>query len=138
MNLRTITLSESERVALEQGYTNDKNASFRKRCHLVLLKSERRTSADVGSILGMHEASVNNWLNRYEQEGLAGLRTKAGRGPKHILDLSEDAELVKSLVKEESQRLKLAKEEIESSLGKQFSLRTLKRFLKNLTASGSE
>ena len=138
MNLRTITLTESQRIALEQGYKKDKNSSFRQRCHLVLLKSTGRTSADVGSILGMNEISVNSWLNRYESEGIEGLRTKPGRGPKPILDEKSDAELVKSLVLAECQRLKLAKQEIEVALGKKFSLQTLKRFLKNLSASGSE
>ena len=54
---------------------------------MLLLKSERRTSAEVAEILGCHEVSVNNWLKRYEAEGLEGLRTRAGRGRKPILDL---------------------------------------------------
>src|SRR5437773_1387282 len=31
-----------------------------------------------------HEDTVRSWLNRYEQEGLAGLRVKPGRGRKPV------------------------------------------------------
>jgi len=131
---RTITLTEAQRAELEQGYKNGSTHAFRKRCHIVLLKSEKRSSKDVGQIVGMHEIPVNNWLTRYENEGISGLKTKAGRGRKPILDLSDDAEKVRQVVKEERQRLGRAKEILENELGKEFSRKTLKRFLKNLKA----
>ena len=48
-----------------------------------------------------------------------------------------DEKKVKALVKKERQRLKHAKEDLEKELGKEFSLKTLKRFLKNLSADGN-
>jgi len=41
-------------------------------------------------------------------------------------------------VKQERQQLKQVKEELEGKLNKEFSLSTLKRFLKSLTADGNE
>ena len=73
-------LSAEERHLLHEGYRTGKRHAFRKRCHVVLLKAEGRSSKDIGRIVEMHEVSVNNWLNRYETEGLAGLFTKEGRG----------------------------------------------------------
>ena len=131
---RTINLSEAQRTELERGYKHGSTHAFRKRCHIVLLKSEGRSSKDVGQIVGMHQVPVNNWLTRYEREGIAGLKTKPGRGRKSILDPARDTQKVRQVVKEERQRLGKAKEILENELGKTFSRKTLKRFLKKTTA----
>lgn len=138
MHLRTTELTATQYEELKNGYEKGKSSAYRKRCHIVILKSEGRTSLDVGNIVGLHQISVNNWLNRYEAEGISGLKTKPGRGRKRILDKEKDAEKIKNQVKKERQRLKKAKVGIEQELGKSFSLMTLKRFLKNLSADGSE
>ena len=138
MHLRTIELTATQYQELKDGYEKGKSSAYRKRCHIVILKSEGRTSLDVGQIVGTHQISVNNWLNRYESEGISGLKTKSGRGRKRILDKEKDGEKIKAQVKKERQRLKRAKVNIEQELNKSFSLITLKRFLKNLSANGNE
>ena len=110
---------------------------FRQRCHMILLKSEGRTSQDVAAILGSNLISVNNWLTRYEQEGIAGLSTRPGRGRKTILDVQTDEQKVRQVVQQERQRLRRAKVILEEQLQKSFSEKTLKRFLKELTVAGS-
>ena len=47
-----------------------------------------------------------------------------------------EIDLYEQKVKNERQRLKLVKNEIEQELNKDFSTRTLKRFLKNLMPDG--
>lgn len=138
MHLRTIELTATQYQELKDGYEKGKSSAYRKRCHIVILKSEGRTSLDVGQIVGTHQISVNNWLNRYESEGISGLKTKSGRGRKRILDKEKDGKKIKAQVKKERQRLKRAKVNIEQELNKSFSLITLKRFLKNLSANGNE
>ena len=138
MHLRTIELTATQYQELKDGYEKGKSSAYRKRCHIVILKSEGRTSLDVGQIVGTHQISVNNWLSRYESEGISGLKTKSGRGRKRILDKEKDGEKIKAQVKKERQRLKRAKVNIEQELNKSFSLITLKRFLKNLSANGNE
>lgn len=138
MYLRTIDLTPSQYSELKLGYEKDKSSTFRKRCHIILLKSEGRTSKDVEQIVGLHQITVNNWLTRYEEEGISGLRTRPGRGRKPILNKEKDAEKVKVRVKKERQRLKMAKSILEQELDKSFSLPTLKRFLKNLSVNGNE
>ena len=132
--IRGIELSAEELHVLKQGYSKGSSHAFRKRCHVVLLKAEGRSSKDIGGIVAMHEVSVNKWLNRYEAEGIAGLHTKAGRGRKPLLDEQQDAAIVREVITEERQRLKQAKELLEAKLNKKFSGKTLKRFLKSLTA----
>ena len=81
--------------------------------------------------------SVNNWVHRYSEQGLAGLETRPGQGRKAILQDS-DLESVRAAVAEHRQRLSVAKAELEQSLDKSFSQKTLRRFVKKTVASINE
>jgi hypothetical protein len=50
---------------LEHGYRQGKTHGFRWRCQIILLKSEKRTSREITTILGGCEMTINNWLRRY-------------------------------------------------------------------------
>jgi len=104
---------------------------------MVLLKSEKRTSLEMVGILGGCEMTVNNWLVRYQSEGITGLQTRPGRGRKAILQAA-DLESVKRAVKQSRQRISQARAELEESLGKEFSPSSLKRFLKKTLAATNE
>lgn len=132
-----IQLNDHQRQELENGYRNGNSHSFRINCHLVLLKSEGRISKEIASFLGITEQKVNRWLWRYKQTGLKGLEIRAGRGRSSILQ-TKDTESVKEAVRKHRQRISQAKVELEASLGKEFSQKTLERFLKNLTADTNE
>lgn len=132
-----IELDNHQRQALENGYRNGNSHSFRTNCHLVLLKSEGRKSTEIASVLGITEQKVNRWLWRYKVEGLKGLEIRTGRGRPSILQTT-DTESVKAAVQKHRQRISQAKVELEKSLGKEFSNKTLERFLKNLTADINE
>ncbi|MEM6846282.1 MAG: helix-turn-helix domain-containing protein [Bacteroidota bacterium] len=93
--IRKIALSEQERSVLLAGYRQGKSSAFRQRCHMILLKSEGHTSQDIAAILGSNLVSVNNWLTRYEREGISGLNTRSGRGRKAILDVAADQKKVR-------------------------------------------
>jgi len=134
---KVIGLTKVQRAELENGYRNGQTHSFRQRCQMVLLKSEKRSSIEVVSILGGCEMTVNNWLVRYEEAGIEGLRTRPGRGRKAILQ-AEDLEQVKTAVKQSRQRILIARAELEESLGKEFSQSSLKRFLKKTLAATNE
>jgi transposase len=132
-----IELDNNQRQALENGYHNGNSHSFRTNCHLVLLKSEGRKSLDIASFLGITEQKVNRWLWRYKLEGLKGLEIRSGRGRPAILQ-TKDTDSVKEAVRKHRQRISQAKAELEKSLGKEFSQKTLERFLKNLTVAINE
>lgn len=136
--IRTVTLTKQQRDELENGYRNGPTHAFRKRCHLVLLKSQKRSSKLVGEILGCTGLTVNNWLSRYEEEGIEGLKTKPGRGAKPTLHTERDAEVVKAAVKKHRQEIRKAKAEIEQHLGQPISQRTLTRFLKKLVVDTND
>jgi transposase len=128
--IKVITLTPEEQSSLESGFRNGHSAAFRQRCHIILLKSQRRSSLEVAGIVGCCEMVVNNWVVRYQEEGIAGLHTKPGRGRKAILDADTDLEQVREAVRGNRQRLRVAKADLEEALGKSFSDKTLRRFLK--------
>ena len=98
-----------------------------------MLKSEGRISKEIASFLGTSEQKVNRWLWRYKLEGVKGLQIGKGGGRVAILQAA-DSESVKAAVKHHRQRISQAKAVLEKSLHKEFSQKTLERFLKNLTA----
>ncbi len=130
--VNTPALDAEAKQELKEGLRTGKSHAFRTRCQVVLLKAEGRKSKEVAGIVKMCEMSVNNWLQRYRTEGIAGLLTKPGRGRKPLIDrVQDEAEILKS-VKANRQRLQTAKAEWEAVSGKQVSNSTLRRFLKAL------
>jgi transposase len=95
------------------------------------LKSEGRTSKDVGKITGMCNVSVDTWVKRYKVEGLQGLITKFGRGRKSVIE-EHDKEAILSAIKANRQRMQTAKAEWERQSGKKVCNNTFQRFLKSL------
>lgn len=130
-----IELSDEQRRELENGYRHSDNHVFRVRCQMILLKAENRKSSEVASILGFCEQAVNGWLWRSKAQGIKGLKTRGGQGRIPILKIKEDSEAVRLSVAEHRQRVSVAQAELEESLGRKFSEKTLRRFLKNCVAS---
>lgn len=131
---KRLELTKEQEGALEKGYKAGQSHAYRKRCQMMLLKREARSSEDIAKIVDSCEMSVNGWIKRYEAEGIKGLQTKAGRGRKAILNAQEDAAKIKEVVQANRQRLSVAKAELEEVLGKQFSQKTLERHIKKVLA----
>jgi len=133
---KKIDLTDTAKQALEKGYKYSKSKVFSRRCHMILLKNQGFTSQEIADIFGTTFQPVNSWCKRYIEKGIEGLETKPGQGRKPILNKKQDEAKVKAAIKKERQRINLAKEALEKDLGKNFSVLTLKRFLKNLSADG--
>ena len=123
-----IELTNEQRTELEHGYQHGATHGFRQRCHMVLLKADQRTSAQVAEIVGLCAQTVNGWLWRYKRAGITGLHTRPGQGRPSILGIAEDAAAVRSAVSEHWQRIAQARAALEEQLGKPFSEKTLRRF----------
>ncbi len=132
MRVNTPILSTAARAALDAGYRNGASHCYRTRCHVIILKSENRSSIDVGSIVGMHANTVNSWVQRYKKSGLEGLNTKAGQGRKPMICVATDETAIKAMVKEHRQRVSMAQEEWETANETKVSRATFRRFLKEL------
>ena len=133
MKKKFIELSEAEKITLQEGERNGKAQAFRERCHCLRLSSEGYQVKELASIFRVSEISIYTWFKRWEAGGIVGLRDKAGRGRKAILR-AEDLAVIKEKVQENAQRLKIARQKLKEELGREFSTKTLKRFLKSLIA----
>lgn len=131
--VKKIEVSAATKAALEQGHKADSSHCYRQRCQMVLLKLAGYRSKEIGIITGCCEMSVNNWVKRFEKQGMDGLKTKPGRGRKPTLT-EEHLPVVRQAVQEERQRLSQAQHIIEQNTGKLLSKETLSRFLKLITA----
>jgi transposase len=112
---------------------NGKTKAFQERCHCLFLNSEGYQVKELARIFRVSEICVYGWLQRWEKGGIVGLRDKEGRGRKPILQ-AEDLPQIKRQVQENAQRLKIARSILKEELGREFSAKTLKRFLKSLIA----
>lgn len=136
--IKTVSATDSQRAALEKGAKYGTTPSFRLRCQAILLKCEHRTSLSVAQELGCCEVSVNDWMKRFSEQGMDGLKVAQGRGRKGILGRHGDLEAVRRAVAGNRQRISLAKAELEQELGKEFSQLTLRRFLKKTVDASNE
>ena len=133
MKKKFIELTEAEKITLQAGEKNGKARVFRERCHCLRLSAEGYQVKELASIFRVSEISIYSWFKRWEQGGIVGLRDKAGRGRRAILQ-AEDLAMVKEKVQANAQRLKVARSILKEELGREFSTKTLKRFLKSLIA----
>lgn len=133
MKKKFIELAEVEKVTLQEGHKNGKTKAFQERCHCLLLSSEGYQVKELAQIFRVSEISIYAWFKRWETGGIVSLRDKEGRGRRAILQ-AEDLAQIKQTVQENAQRLRVAREKLKAELGREFSAKTLKRFLKSLTA----
>lgn len=136
---KVVELSVEQRAALEKGYRKGANHAFRMRCQMVLLKSEKRSSLEVASILDCCEIVINNWLHRYEEQGIKGLETRPGRGRKPKLSTQNPVHLetVKAEIAKHPQSVKTVVAKLDEELDVQMHPDTLKRFLKKLAIASA-
>lgn len=131
MKKKFIELSEVEKITLQEAEKNGKAKIFRARCQCLRLSSEGYQVKELAQVFRVSEISIYTWFKRWEENGIVGLRDKAGRGRKAILR-AEDLAVIKEKVQESAQRLKIARQKLKEELGREFSTKTLKRFLKSL------
>jgi len=136
---RFIQLTATEQAALEEGRKTGSNATFRQRCHYILLSHQGYSVKSIAEIYTVQTQTIIRWYNRYESAGIAGLHTAKGKGRPPILRIDNEAESkkIEAIVDKSSQNLKKAISEIEKELGKTMCKRTLKRYLKKKIGDGN-
>ena len=74
---------------LQELFRREKDARVSKRIWMVWQARLGLTEPQITASIGMARRTVQDWVQRYNEEGLAGLRDRAGRGRKPILSLEE-------------------------------------------------
>lgn len=136
---RYIKLTETERVDLRIGFKTGQKATFRQRCHYLLLSDQGYSIQQIAAMYEVTRQVVARWFDRYESAGIAGLHTRKGQGEKPILriDNEEHVQTVKNLVEAHAQDLDPVLAHLAERFGRPMSKRTLQRFLKKLVTPGS-
>lgn len=137
---RFIKLTDQERDWLEKGRKTGKKATFRQRCHYILLSDQGQTIQEIANIYQVGRQPIAKWFNRYEAEGISGLHTAKGKGRPAIIKIENETEItrIETLVENSSQNLKPVLVAIEKEFGKKMSKRTLQRLLKKKAGLGSD
>jgi transposase len=128
-----VELNEVKKTTLREGMKNHQAHLFRGRCHCLLLSAEGYEVKDLAAVFPVSQMTIYNWLRRWERGGISGLKDSAGRGRKPILQ-AVDLPQVKARVQENARQLKIARQRLKEELGREFSEKTLRRFLKSLVA----
>ena len=91
-----VVLHHSEQQ-LQRLADREPRADRAKRLRTVLMAHQGFTAPEVAICTGFSPRSVQEWVARYNREGLSGLKTKAGRGRKPPLTPEEADQLKQRL-----------------------------------------
>lgn len=137
---RFIKLTTEQEESLKLGWKTGKKATFRHRCHYILLSSQGKSILEISAFYGVTRQSVSKWFTRYEQQGIEGLHTSKGQGCPPILRIDNTVEMnkVEELVEASPQNLKVVVAQLEKEFGKSLSVKTLQRILKKKSGLGND
>ena len=134
--MRFVKLSEAELKTLQEGHKNGSQFQFRNRCQCLVLSGQGNTVSEFAQLFEVTRMTIYGWFDRWNNNGIAGLMNKPGRGRKPILSLQNRAhiESVKTAARNNAQSIKAMVAELETALDTEMSVDTVKRFLKNLVS----
>ena len=92
---RFLKLNSLQHSELELGHKNGRKATFRQRCHYILLSNQGKTLETIADIYKTTCQTVANWFDRYETSGIAGLHTAKGKGRPSIIRIDNEIEVTK-------------------------------------------
>jgi len=133
---RFIKLTKQERNWLEKGRKTGKKATFRQRCHYILLSDQDKEVQQIADIYQVSRQAITGWFDRFESSGISGLHTAKGKGRPPIIRIDNEVEIkrIEELVEKNAQNLKPVLAAIEKEFGKKMSKQTLRRILKKKVA----
>lgn len=141
MRKRYVKLSLEEESSLKKGYKSTKPYVFRRKCDCLLASHGGKSIDELREIFKVRRATITEWFNRWEREGIKGLEMRVGRGRPRKLDPdnAEQVKRIKELVENDSQNLNRVLDSVKLEYDiKDLSKKTLQRFLKNLNTDGSD
>ena len=133
MRPRFISLTPDQEQTLRQGQQHGPQFQFRDRC--LLLSHEGQSVNWLKDHFKVTRLTIYHWFDAWKEKGLRGLYNKAGQGRKPILALT-DKPAITQHVSQHRQQLKTALPALRAELHREFSQKTLERFLKSITGVG--
>ena len=96
---QTLTIDD-----IREGLRREKDAKVARRMQAIVWRLEGREVGEVVKLLHTGRASLSRWVKAFNTEGLAGLRTRRGAGPKSRLSAKHKEQLKGVLLRSESLR----------------------------------
>ena len=127
--------------SLLEGKKSGKSEGYRMRCHGIILSYRGYSVEEIAEFFEVTRVTVYNWMNRWEESGIEGLKTQPGQGRKPMLqtDNKLHVKAVKKAMKLKAEKgtnfLLKIQEELE--LEDEVTMKMLRPFLKKLVTYGS-
>lgn len=135
-------LTEQEIADLEQGRKKEGSYQFRDRCHAILLSFSGKTVNEISQLFSVGIQSVYSWYDRWESEGISGLKNRSGQGrkPKISIDNQEHSDIIDTAAKNAIETGANIMDEIIEKINPDggLSQRTLRRVMRKKTIVGRE
>ena len=135
-------LTEQEIADLEQGRKAEGSYQFRDRCQAILLSFSGKTADEISSIYNVLTKSVYSWFDRWEKDGILGLKNKSGQGrkPKISIDNKEHSDIIEIAAKNAIETGANIRDEIIEKIQPEggISQRTVRRIMLKKTSAGRE
>lgn len=128
------SLTADQQKTLEEGYKHGKTHDFRLRCHCILLSAQGKSVPELKALFEVSHYTIYKWFNRFESEGVSGLKIRSGRGRKRKLDIDnkEHVQLVKKGLSKENRSVQQLRQALANNDQIEVSDSTLRNFLKDL------
>jgi transposase len=92
-------MNKKEIKLLKITYKKEKEAKIKERILMLIHFYEGKSSRDVGKIIQCDQKLVLYWKNRYEEEGLAGLKTRPRSGKPTLLSRRQEDKIKKKIAR---------------------------------------
>lgn len=128
------SLTAEQQSALESGYKYGKTHDFRLRCRCILLSAQGKSVPELKVLLEVSHLSIYQWFNRFESEGVEGLKIRPGRGRKRKLDIDskDHIDIIKKGLSKENRSVQQLRQDLLNNHQIEVSDSTLRNFLKDL------
>ena len=97
---------------LKRIYKESKYHQVRQRSHCILLSYQKYKISELMAIFQVSRNPIYNWLNNWDNWGLAGLYDREGRGRKKLFD-DQQQKTIKDWVKQTPKNLGIVQERIK-------------------------
>ena len=88
-------MNKKEIKLLKVAYKKEKDGKIKERILMLIHSYEGKSSRDVGKIIQCDQKLVLYWKNRYEKEGLEGLKTRPRSGKPKLTSRRQEEKLKK-------------------------------------------
>lgn len=117
---------------LKQTYKKESDGKIKERVLMLIHSYGGKSSRDVGKIIQCDQKLVLYWKNRYEKEGLEGLKTRSRSGKPTLLSRRQEDKIKKKIAEDNPGNLWTTKKVcdlIKKEAGIQYTQRHVQRIL---------